>query len=162
MSFLVWKSEKLFCKLVWPKRTKKNISLLRIGPLFGVQPITQGCFVTSGIKRWKCGVITEGQTDRAVKQVIRKVNLRSRICSQTLDIRLWWMPTRSTSYLIDSVNRKDWRGLTKLWELVSNPFVFVYTIKYIQFNRKKIISGKQNSKCFLFGVLDPFWKPSLI
>ena len=27
-----------------------------------------------------------------------------------------------------------WRGLTKLWELVFNPFVFVYTIKYVQFN----------------------------
>ena len=30
--------------------------------------------------------------------------------------------------------KQFWRGLTRLWELVSNPFVFIYTIKYVQFN----------------------------
>ena len=39
--------------------------------------------------------------------------------------------------VVQPENLLFWRGLTKLGELVSNPFVFVYTIKYVQFNSIK-------------------------
>ena len=39
--------------------------------------------------------------------------------------------------VVQPENLLFWRGFTKLGELVSNPFVFVYTIKYVQFNSIK-------------------------
>ena len=40
--------------------------------------------------------------------------------------------------VVQPYNLLFWRGLTKLSELASNPFVFVYAIKYVQFNSNSI------------------------